>query len=104
MKQLSSVFALLLILVNSQAQPLSIIPQPAEMTMGKGNFSISRSTVLVVRNGVDKNTADFFNDYLKKYFGLSLKNVKSAQSNFIQLTTLQTLVAGKEGAYSLIVS
>ncbi len=104
MKRLISVFALFLTLVDSQAQQLSIIPEPAEVTMGKGNFTISHSTVLVVRNGVDKNTADFFNDYLKKNFGFSLKNVKSAQSNFIELTTLQTLVAGKEGAYSLIVS
>ncbi len=86
------------------AQQVNIIPQPAEMKIGKGNFSISPSTMLVVKNGVDNNTADFFNDYLKQCFGFNLKKVKSAVSNYIQFTTLQTLVPGKEGAYSLTVA
>jgi hexosaminidase len=41
---------------------------------------------------------------MKLYFGLKLKKVMAAQSNYIQFTTLQTLVPGKEGAYSLSVA
>ncbi|MEI9910413.1 MAG: glycoside hydrolase family 20 zincin-like fold domain-containing protein [Bacteroidota bacterium] len=56
------------------------------------------------KTGVDDNAADFLNEYLKQYFGFKLKKAKVAASNYIQLTTLQTLVPGKEGAYSLIVT
>src|SRR5882672_3664121 len=86
------------------SQQVNIIPQPAEMKIDKGVFSLSPSTVILVKNGVDDNTADFFNDYLKQYFGVKLKKVKSAASNYIQFTTLQTLAPGKEGAYSLSVT
>jgi len=102
----STISALIILLFSFGlcAQEINIVPQPAEMTMGKGSFSLSASTVLVVKNGADDNTANFFNDYLKQFFGLKLKKVKSAASDYIQFTTLQTLVAGKEGAYSLSVS
>jgi hexosaminidase len=86
------------------AQEISIVPKPAEIQNGNGKFSLSAATVIVVKNGVDDPSANFLNAYLKQFFGFSLKKVKSATSNFIQLTTLQTLVPGKEGAYSLIVN
>jgi hexosaminidase len=104
MKLTICTFVLCIALFKSQAQSINIIPQPAEMTIGKGNFTISSSTALIVKNGVDNNTADFLNDYLKQYFGFKLKKLKSAQSNYIQFSTLQTLVPGQEGAYALKVS
>src|SRR6185503_635837 len=86
------------------SQQLSIIPQPADIKSKDGFFKLNRSTVMVVRNGVDDNAANFLNEYLYSYFGFKLKKLKAASSNFIQLTTLQMLVPGKEGAYSLTVS
>jgi len=103
MRSTISLFFVFIISMTISAQQVSIIPQPANLVMKHGSFGLSASTVLVVRNGVDDNTADFFNDYLKLNFGLKLKKVKSAASNYIQFTTLQTLVPGKEGAYSLSV-
>ena len=85
------------------AQGINIIPQPVEVKPGKGNFTINSTTVLLVRNGVDNNTADFYNTYLKKFYGFSLKKQKSATKNYIEFTTLQTLLPGKEGAYTLSV-
>lgn len=104
MRSTISLLLVLLFSVTLLAQDINIVPQPAEMTMGNGSFNLSATTVLVVKNGADDNTANFFNDYLKQFFGLKLKKVKSAASNYIQFTSLQTLVAGKEGAYSLSVS
>jgi hexosaminidase len=104
MRTTISLLIFLAFISNLAAQQINIIPQPAQMKINKGNFPLSKSTVMVVKNGVDDNTADLFNDYLKQYFGLKLRKVKAAPSNYIQFTTLQTLVPGKEDAYSLTVS
>ncbi len=83
---------------------LNIVPAPANVKVNAGKFSLTSSTVLVIKNGVDDRAANFLNSSLKKKFGFSLKKVKTASANFIQLTTLQTLVPGKEGAYNLTAS
>ncbi|HSU27535.1 MAG TPA: family 20 glycosylhydrolase [Chitinophagaceae bacterium] len=94
----------MLLPVFVSAQEISIIPLPAEMKTGKGRFSLSKYTVLLVRNGADDPAADFLNTYLEEYYGFKLKKVKQASSGCIELTTLQTLVPGKEGAYTLTVT
>ncbi len=83
---------------------LNIVPMPADIKISKGSFSISPATVIVIKNRVDDYSPDLFNNYLKAKFGFNLKKAGSATSNFIQLTTLQTLVPGKDGAYSLNVN
>ena len=100
------VFLLMVVLTLSVTaqNSLNIVPMPAEVKINKGIFSFSPSTVIVIKNGVDDYSADIFNNYLKAKFGFKLKKVKSAQANYIQLTTLQTLVPGKDGAYSLNVN
>lgn len=100
------IYSLICILCFNQlfAQEINIIPQPVELKTGKGTISINSKTILVVRNGVDNNSADFFNSYLKKFYGFQLKKQKTAASNFIEFTTLLTLMPGKEGAYTLTVS
>jgi hexosaminidase len=87
--------------LSTAQNSLNIVPMPASIKINKGSFSFSPSTVIVIKNGVDDNSADLFNTYLKVKFGYKLKKVKAALTNYIQLTTLQTLVPGKEGAYSL---
>jgi hexosaminidase len=88
--------------VSATAQTsLNIVPMPASVKINKGSFSFSSSTVIVIKNGVDDYSADLFNNYLKVKFGFKLKKVKAAPTNYIQLTTVQTLVPGKEGTYSL---
>jgi hexosaminidase len=90
--------------VIANAQTVNIIPQPAEMKPGRGHFTINPATVLVVVNGVDNSTADFFNGYLQSFYGLKLKKANAAKANYIQFNTLETLVPGKEGAYTMNVS
>jgi hexosaminidase len=101
MQRIFSLLTVLLFTLILSAQQVNIIPIPANMKITKGSFTINASTVLVVWNGVDDNTADFFNDYLKQYLGFKLKKVKKVAPNSIQITTLQTFVPGKEGAYTL---
>jgi len=98
--------SLLLIIVTFSlaAQEINIIPKPNELIRCNGKFKLNISTVLLLKNGVDENAADFFNDYLKHYFGFTLKKVKAAITNYIQLSTIQSLLPAKEGAYILNVS
>jgi hexosaminidase len=101
MKQIVTVALLLIGLIAVAQDNINIVPKPAEVKTGKGNFNLSAATVLVIKNGVDDKTADYFNAVFKSRFGYALKKVKTAKANFVQFTTLQTLLPGKEGAYSL---
>lgn len=101
MRVVAIVLCIFFVNLSCLAQQINVIPQPVEMKTGSGSFSITPSTVIIVKNGVDINSADFLNSYLKRFYNYKLKIVKAAASNYIQLTTLQTLVPGKEGAYSL---
>lgn len=101
MKPIVLLLAIVCILSATAQNSLNIVPMPASIKINKGSFSFSPSTVIVIKNGVDDNSADLFNTYLKVKFGYKLKKVKAAPTNYIQLTTVQTLVPGKEGAYSL---
>jgi len=102
-KILPALFVLSFVFAKAQNN-LNLVPMPAEVKMGKGNFSLSPAAVILVKNGVDDASADFLNHCLQNNFGFSLKKVKAAAANYIQLTTLQTLVPGKEGAYTLTVN
>ncbi|RTL61007.1 MAG: beta-N-acetylhexosaminidase [Sphingobacteriales bacterium] len=80
-------FFCLLVLVAccSNAQQLSIIPKPVESTVQKGRFNINAATVIVLTNDGLQPSADFLNNYLKTYYGFSLKTAKQAKTNFIHL-------------------
>jgi hexosaminidase len=104
MKQTVTITFLLFSLLSNAQNTLPLVPAPAEINISKGNFTISPSTVLVIKNGVDDNSAAILTDAIKKQYGFSLKKVKAAAANFIQLTTLQTLLPGKENAYALTVN
>ncbi len=56
-----------------KAQEISIIPQPASMTIGKGKLTISPKNVIHLwGSGLEKNAA-FLHDYIKKMYGFGLK-------------------------------
>ncbi|MBC7947602.1 MAG: family 20 glycosylhydrolase [Chitinophagaceae bacterium] len=85
-------------------QQTAIVPRPMDVKAGEGRFVLNAATVLVVRNAVDNDAASFFTNYLSSYFSLTLKRARAASSNFIEFTTAQTLVPGKEGAYAMTVN
>ena len=90
--------------ISLQAQNVNIIPKPVDATIGKGNFTLSKNTVLVLTDDGELSTANFLNDYLQRYYGISLKTAKSATSNYIRLSTKKFIRPGTEGKYRMIVS
>ncbi|MCC6289044.1 MAG: beta-N-acetylhexosaminidase [Chitinophagaceae bacterium] len=92
--------------IQLQAQTtLPIIPVPVKLQAKSGSFTINKQTVIVAKQGSEKETVDFFNDYLKKYFGIKLPVVKSATKNFISFTTNTFIKApDKPERYTLNIS
>jgi hexosaminidase len=87
------------------AQEPNIIPKPAVMTVLTGTFSLNTNTVLVINNQADQTIVDLFNEYLKNYYGFTLKQSPARpQKNFISFVTVQTILPGEEGAYAISVS
>lgn len=69
---------LLLVLLGAgsllYAQEPAIIPKPVSTSWLEGNFSLNKNTVLVTE-GIDNNSTDFFNSYLQEIYGFRLKVV-----------------------------
>jgi hexosaminidase len=75
MRILISIISTLLLFQVSHAQLPSLITQPVEMTIGKAseNFSIdNHTTQLFISDSKLKPAADFFINYIKKYYNLDL--------------------------------
>ncbi|MCU7550198.1 family 20 glycosylhydrolase [Chitinophagaceae bacterium LB-8] len=86
------------------SQSLNIIPQPASIIKGSGSFELNRQTALVVPDEEDRKAAQFFNDYLKEYYGFKLGLANKAQKNSIRLTTRKFIKAPEKDAYQLTVN
>ncbi|TDH28517.1 beta-N-acetylhexosaminidase [Segetibacter sp. 3557_3] len=82
-----------------------IIPAPVKQVAGKGTFKLSAKTQLVYTDEGEKQTADFFNDYLSTYYGFKLPVGRQAASDYIRLTSLKFVAApANEGHYTLEVT
>src|ERR1043165_6376853 len=67
--------------------PLNVIPEPAKAEIKQGTFTLTPSTkILLSGSNLDKSV-NFFNSYLKKYYGFELKTSKqsSDHKNVIEL-------------------
>lgn len=94
-----------LLLVNHflSAQTVSIIPQPKKLMIaqGKHSFNLSPTTVIVLEGSNLSNSVNFFNDYLKEFYGFKLKTLsKSASKNAIRLN-FEMMEKNAPGAYRL---
>ncbi|MDP1973064.1 MAG: beta-N-acetylhexosaminidase, partial [Sediminibacterium sp.] len=88
----------------SIAQESPIIPQPASLTMGKGNFMVNNKTIIVTKgNGLDKS-AKFLQAYLKKMYGLVLPIAATGGSNGNIVLSNAKLNHSIAGAYELAVT
>ncbi len=85
--------------LTTQAQLVHIIPAPVEVKTSPGNFILSEKTTLLLNDSGEKLTADFFNDYLLKYYGFKLPIGKQASTNFIRLNTLRFIKAPDNPAH-----
>ncbi len=87
---------------NAQSK-LNIVPMPVEVKMGKGSYTIDKSTVIILEgNGLEKSAA-ILNNYLLIQFGYKLNvEKKSANSNSIRIN-YQRIDNRIAGAYNLTV-
>src|SRR6476660_752759 len=100
MKKLVTII-LVIAVVSLHAQQINIIPKPVKTTVQKGSFKLSKNTVLLLTDDGEQKTANFFNDYLKRFYGLSLKIAKNATTNYIRFNTKKFIQPGQEGKYQL---
>jgi len=88
---------------TAHTQAVNIIPKPASLTVQKGSFGLSKKTVIAVADEGDRNTANFLNDYLQRFYGLKLDVDKQEGKNYIRLVTRKFIQPEKDG-YSLKVT
>ncbi|WP_407520358.1 beta-N-acetylhexosaminidase [Lacibacter sp. MH-610] len=86
------------------AQEINIIPKPRLVEIKQGNFLITPTTVIVLGDGSEKESASFFNQHLRTYYGFQLKIVKTSTKNFIRFSTKKFIQPGTEGKYDLNVN
>jgi hexosaminidase len=77
---------------------VSIIPRPVSLTRDSGAFLITPSTTIVLAKKGLENSAAFFNDYLDKYYGFSLKvtsdTARAANAIILDTGRISSSVAG----------
>lgn len=84
------------------AQKLNIIPAPVSEKINPGNFSFSPKTKIILNDSGEKATADFFNDYLQRFYGFKLEISKDAKEDYIRFNTLRFIQKPEnEGHYAL---
>jgi hexosaminidase len=85
---------------------LNIIPKPVEIKEGSGDFTLTKST-LIIANDAESHNADLLNFYLKKLYGftLAVKNIslKKDSGNLIILENSKK-AADKKDEYHLAVT
>ena len=85
-----------LIFLNAFSQSsavVNIIPKPVSLKVKQGAFRLDKNTTITVKDDGDRDAADFFNDYLQKFYGFSLNIKDAASSNSISLTTRKFIKA-----------
>lgn len=70
----------LLMSVLTYAQEISIIPKPTKLEALPGTCIVNAQTELVLAGSGLERSAKFLNDYLQKFYGFQLKQVKKAAS------------------------
>lgn len=99
MKKVFTAIALLVCMFTN-AQEVSIIPQPTSVTKKEGSFSISAKTTLQIKNAGQQKAANFLNKYLQEFYGFQLKvTVGNGAKNAISL--VNTNSTAPKGTYTL---
>jgi hexosaminidase len=99
MKKVFTAIALFVCMFTN-AQEVSIIPQPTSVTKKEGSFSISAKTALQIKNAGQQKAANFLNKYLQEFYGFQLKvTVGNGAKNAISL--VNTNSNAPKGTYTL---
>src|SRR5687767_9622994 len=92
--------------LNISAQDISIIPQPKNVTptAGYNEFHLNPSTRIVLEGTNLQNSVDFLNDYLNRYYSISLKTVTTSTSKNVIRLNYEKMEKKNPGAYRLEVN
>jgi hexosaminidase len=84
---------------------VKIIPEPVSIKqIGKGQFTITKNTVIAVRDQEDMKAANFLNDYLHEVYGIKLDIDRKEGKDYIRLETKKFIQAPDKDAYDLTVT
>jgi hexosaminidase len=83
------------------AQQVNIIPQPLMVTAKTGNFTITPSTRLVIKDKKDDAAASFLNKYFLEQYGFELVKVDTETKNSISISSLRQTDGLKASGYRL---
>ena len=99
MRKIIYIFFVALQVATAFAQPPAIIPQPAEMLIGQGKFTITEKTGihLSVNDPQSLSVAEKFNDALKRAAGFQLNTKTQPGNNVIHFNMSTTAGLGEEG-------
>jgi len=86
------------------AQDIAIIPQPASVVPGKGSFNITSSTQIKFEGSGLEHSADFLNDYLKKFYGFTLAVTNKSPQKDVIILNYERMDNPIPGAYKMEVS
>lgn len=107
MKKYSLILCVLLSVCSfAQQNSLNVIPAPAKAEINEGTFTITSTTkILTAKKGTEKS-ANFFNAYLKKYYGFELPFAKTNGTGTTNLIILDQFNENNTipGAYDLKIS
>jgi hexosaminidase len=97
-------FGLLLCGFTSTAQ-INIIPLPASVKYAgvNGKFSLGPDTKIIVEGTGLENSIDFFNSYLKTYYGFALETTSVSKGNDKMILNFERMDDSIPGAYRLSV-
>jgi hexosaminidase len=92
---------------KAAAPVVSIIPKPVSVVRQQGVFTIKPGTRIVLADTSLQNSADFFNEYLHKYYGFTLRVKTAADTADLQeegAIVLNYTHSGDtaKGAYTLV--
>ena len=97
-----AVFLTSLFFLNAFSQKsvsVNIIPKPVSLKIKAGSFKLDRNTSIVAKDEGDKHAADFFNDYLLKFYGLSLNITDGPTNNSIIFSTRKFIKSPENDEY-----
>ncbi|MBF9252287.1 family 20 glycosylhydrolase [Pontibacter sp. 172403-2] len=98
------VFLFLLLAHMATAQDINIIPKPANVQVKPGNFTITKNTVIAVKDKDDRDAANFLNDYLQQVYGFKLDIKKKGKKDYIRFSTRKPSGETAKDAYTLDVT
>lgn len=82
-----------------------LIPQPAKMIVGSGDFTVNKHTQIRYNDDADSVTANYLIDYIERFFHLKLSKTKQTTgSNNIEIVTKKFIQPPKNAEHYTISS